>query len=330
MISFFNKTKNLYTVVLSLRLSLCLSISLTLNSVFAFEKDTTYTVFQTFQKLKKNYPDIKYIAPDDNKKIQSFENIVYKTIADRHLHMDIYRPAKSGKFPALLMIHGGGWRSGNKSMEKPMAKQIAAAGYVTIPVEYRLSLEAKYPAAIHDIKAAIRFIKDNAEQYGIDTTRIAIEGESAGGHLAMLVAMSEGFEILEGDKTGSKSTSKVHAAIDVDGIVSFLMPGSLNIERKPDSPDAFWLGGTFANNPQVWKEASPLFYVGKNSVPVLFICSDQPRFHAGRDEMIDMLQQNRIYTEKHTFDNSPHSFWLFEPWFEPTKKHILKFMKKVF
>lgn len=293
------------------------------------QTDTSYTAYQTFQKLKKNYPDIKIVHPGLNKKIQAFENVDYKIIADRHLHLDIYRPVKQGKFPALLMIHGGGWRSGNKIMERAMAQQIAAAGYVTIPVEYRLSLEAKYPTAIHDIKAAIRFVKDNAEKFGIDTTKIAVEGESAGGHLAMLVAMSAGVEKLEGDKADSKSTSKVHAVIDVDGIVSFLMPGSLNIERKPNSPDAFWLGGIFAENPIIWKEASPLFYVGKNSVPALFLCSAQPRFHAGRDEMMDMLQQQGIYSEKHTFDGSPHSFWLFDPWFEPTKKHILKFLKKI-
>ncbi len=293
-------------------------------------KDTSYTVYQTYVKLKKNNPAIRISEPIKNAGIIAAEEVVYRTLANRQLHLDIYRPAKPGKHPALMMIHGGGWRSGNKSMEHPMAQRISLNGYVTVSVEYRLSLEAKYPAAIHDIKAAIRFIKDNAEKYGIDTTRIAIEGESAGGQLAMLVAMTHGVEKLEGDAEGSKSSTKVQAVIDVDGIVSFLMPGSLNIDRKPDSPDAFWLGCTFAEQPQVWKEASPLFYVGKNSVPALFICSAQPRFHAGRDEMIDILNQNKVYSESYTLPDTPHSFWLFEPWAEPTKNYILKFLDKVF
>ncbi len=296
-----------------------------------FPVDTSYTVYQTYHKLKKNYPDIKIVYPSYNKNIKFTENVVYKTVnTNRSLHLDVYQPTKKGKYPALIMIHGGGWRSGNKEMQRPLAQKIAEHGFVTISLEYRLSLEAKYPAAIHDIKAAIRFVKENAEKYSIDTTKIAIEGESAGGHLAMLVAMSNGVEHFEGNKSGSKSSSSVHAAINVDGIVSFLMPGSLSPERKSNSPDAFWLGGTFAEKPLVWKEASPLFYAGKNSVPALFISSSVPRFHAGRDELIDMLNQYGVYSESFTIKGSPHSFWLFDPWFEPTIKYMVNFLKKIF
>lgn len=300
-----------------------------------FEKDTSYTTNQTWQKIKKKYPETKIVSAIQDRNLISKEDVVYKTIYSkndekRELHLDIYRPAQKGKFPALIMIHGGGWRSGNKSMEKPMAQHIALEGFVTIAVEYRLSLEAKYPAAIHDIKSAIRWIKDNSEQYGIDTTKIAIEGESAGGQLAMLVAMTNNVDKFEGDKNRSTSSSTVHAAIDVDGVVDFLAPNSLNTPRKPDSPDAFWLGGIFEEKPMLWKDASPIYWVGKNSVPVLFITSSVPRFHAGRDEMIDILNQNGIYSESHSIADSPHSFWLFEPWFEPTKDYILVFLTKLF
>ncbi len=329
--SVFNHTKNVRKIIVQI-LPFIILCSGNTHFVFAeFPVDTSYTVFQTYQKLKKNYPDIKIVYPSENKNIMSTENIVYKTIdTNRALQLDIYQPKKAGKYPALIMIHGGGWRSGNKNMQQAMAQAIAAEGFVTIAVEYRLSLEAKYPAAVHDIKTAIRFVKDNAEKFSIDTTKIAIEGESAGGQLALLVAMTNGILRFDGDNCGTKSTSTVHAVIDVDGIVSFLMPGSLNIERKPDSPDAFWLGGTFADKPMIWKEASPLFYVAKNSVPTLFICSSVPRFHAGRDEMIDMLSQNGIYSESHTLPDSPHSFWLFEPWFESTKEYIVRFLRNIF
>lgn len=306
-------------------------VLLSISGENKFPTDTSYTVYQTYIKLKKYYPLIKKVYPEKNNSIAAFEDLVYNSVDEnRELHLDIFRPKNKNICPALIMIHGGGWRSGNKIMQRPMAQAIATEGFVTIAVEYRLSLEAKYPAAVHDIKTAIRFVKDNAENFNIDTTKIAIEGESAGGQLAMLVAMTNGITHFDGDRCGTKSTSNVHAAIDVDGIVSFLMPGSLNIERKPDSPDAFWLGGTFADKPMIWKEASPLFYVGKNSVPTLFICSSVPRFHAGRDEMIDMLSQNDIYSESHTLTDSPHSFWLFEPWFEPTKKYIVDFLNKIF
>ena len=299
-----------------------------------FEKDTSYTTYQTWVKMQKKYPDIKIVNPIQDKNLSGIEDLIYKTVFDekgdkRDLHLDIFRPARKGKLPALIMIHGGGWRSGNKSMEKPMAQQIALQDFVTIALEYRLSLEARYPAAIHDIKAGIRWIKENAEKYGIETARIAIEGESAGGQLAMLVAMTNNLKQFEGDKAGSTYSSTVQAAIDVDGVVDFLAPNSLNTPQKPDSPGAYWLGGVFEEKPLMWKEASSIYWVGKNSVPVLFICSSVPRFHAGRDEMIDLLNQNGIYSESHTITNSPHSFWLFEPWFTPTKGYILSFLEKI-
>lgn len=298
------------------------------------QKDTSYTTQSTYLKIKKQYPNIKIVPPVYDKQLLAFEDIVYKLIhgteSTRKLHLDIYRPNDEQKRPALIMVHGGGWRSGNKSMERPMAQQIAKEGYVTIPVEYRLSPESSYPAAIYDIKAAIRWVKENAERYGVDTVRIAIEGESAGGQLASLVAMTNGMERFEGESTGYKCSSTVHAAIDVDGIVDFLAPNSLNIARKPDSPDILWLGGTFEQKPLVWKEASPIYWVRKNSVPIAFITSSVPRFHAGRDEMIDLLDQHGIYSESHQIPNSPHSFWMYEPWFEPTKGYIVGFLERVF
>lgn len=315
-------------------LSVCLTGLSVHANAHSFPTDTSYTTYQTWLKLRKNYPQIKIAATLSTDKLLQYNDVVYKTTTDsgyrRDLHLDIVRPASQKTLPALIMIHGGGWRSGNKSMEMPMAQRIALQGYVTIPVEYRLSLEAKYPAAVHDIKAAIRWVKDNAGKYGIDTTRIAIEGESAGGQLAMLVAMTNNVPGFEGEKGGSKSGSTVHAAIDVDGVVDFLAPNSLNIERKPNSADVSWLGGTFLEKPAIWKEASPAFWVSKNSVPVLFVCSSVPRFHAGRDEMIDMLNQHGIYSESVSLAGTPHSFWLFEPWMEPTVNYMLNFLNKVF
>jgi len=290
------------------------------SEAIVIPKDTSYTSYQTYQKIRKKYPIIQLLEPLNDTNLQNYEQLVYKTVnnetGDRLLHLDIFRPKNKNNYPALIMIHGGGWRSGDKSMEKPMAQQIALNGYVTIPVEYRLSLEAKYPAAIHDIKAAIRWIKDNAGKYGIDTTKIAIEGESAGGQLATLVAMTD-------------STHTIKAVIDVDGVVDFLAPNSLNTPQKPDSPGAFWLGGVFEDKPLNWKNASAIYYINKKSPPVLFIASAQPRFHAGRDEMIDILNQNGIYYESYSIPDTPHSFWLFEPWAKPTKEYILKFLNKI-
>lgn len=295
-----------------------------------YPRDTTYTVYSTYIKLKKHYPEIKIVYPEADKSVKSEENVTYKTVQEgnepRPIFLDIFRPAQKGKYPAIVMIHGGGWSSGDKSMEKPMAQQIAKKGYVAVAVEYRMSPEAKYPAAIYDIKAAIKWLKKNAERYDVDTTRMAIEGESAGGQLAALVGMTNGIQAFEDRQDDNGCSATVQAVIDVDGVVDFLSPASLNLVRKPNSADVRWFGGTFLEKPETWKQASPIFYVNKNSVPVLFITSSMPRFHAGRDEMIDLMTQNGVHTEKRNLPGSPHSFWLFEPWFQPTLQSILGFL----
>ncbi len=321
----------------------------------SFPVDSSYSIENAYQKIKKNYPGIKKVPVIVSKKIKAEYNQVYATIENspwgkRDLHLDVFSPAKAGKYPALIMVHGGGWRSGNKSMEHAMAVRIAESGFVTIPVEYRLSLEAPYPQAIFDVKAAVRWVIANAERFNIDTARIAIEGNSAGGQIAGLVGMTNGVEQFEGsvglrstlqqnDKVGqnlndnqldssSPIKSSIKAIVDIDGVMSLIAPGSLNLIRKPDSPDAAWLGGFYHEVPQIWKEASPAYWVNKNSVPVLFIQGTEPRFTAGMHEMRAFMDQYGVYSEYHPIRNSPHSFWLFDPWFEPTTKYIIDFLKK--
>jgi acetyl esterase/lipase len=301
----------------------------------AFPRDTSYTAFNAWKQLSKTNPGIKLVSLKKSENVAIEFDIVYASIkntpyGNRDLHLDIFKPKIKGKYPALLMIHGGGWRSGNKTMERPMAEYVAEHGYVAIPVEYQLSPEAKYPEAVYNIKAAIRWIKANAESYSIDTTRIAIEGNSAGGQLAALVGMTAGVSKFEGIQGTNHATSTVHAIIDIDGVIDFMAPLSLNLIRKSDSPDAFWLGGSFSEKPEIWKEASPGFWVNKKTVPILFIASSQPQFHAGRDELFGMLDQYGIYSEKQLIPNSPHTFWLYDPWFNPTVNYVITFLDKVF
>jgi acetyl esterase/lipase len=117
----------------------------------------------------------------------------------------------------------------------------------------------KYPNAIRNIKSAILWLKNHADQYDIDISRIVVAKSSAGRHLASLVGLTGSvskFELL----LASKHSTHIQAIINLDGVVDFMAPLSLSLERKPDSPDAFWLGGTFAEKPLIWKEASPIFW----------------------------------------------------------------------
>lgn len=288
--------------------------------------DTSFTVNGTFLKEVKNFPFIEIANPPVPGNIAVKENLVYKTISGRQLHLDVFYPvSKASKYPGVILIHGGGWRSGNRSQTIPIAQQLASRGYVTVAVEYRLSLEAKYPAAVQDLKAAVNWMRANASSYGLDTAYIASLGFSSGGQLAALVGTTNGDKKFEDDGMNKDMSSDVQAIIDVDGILAFKHP-----ESEEGTAAAFWLGGNYDEKPGNWVDASPLSNVNRNTAPILFINSSLPRFHAGRDDMIKKLQSLKIYSEVHTFPNTPHPFWFFNPWFEPTVNFSAKFLEKVF
>ncbi|WP_207531636.1 alpha/beta hydrolase [Desertivirga arenae] len=298
-------------------------------------RDTSYNVRKVYNQIKKNFPYATPAIDEVPAAVVAERNVVYATLANtpfgkRDLHADIFRPAKKGKYPAVIMVHGGGWRSGDKSMQVPMAEMLAAKGFVTIPVEYQLSLEATYPAAVHNIKAAVRWIKANASRYNIDTAKVAISGCSAGGQLASLVGLTNGVEKFEGTMGTNTYSSAVQAIIDFDGAISFMAPSSLNSTRSKNSPDVQWLGGLFAEKPEIWKEASPGYWATERSVPMLFLNSGLSRFHAGQDELIGQLKEWGIYHEVYKFNVNMHPFWLFHPWADESVNYMADFLDKVF
>jgi acetyl esterase/lipase len=187
-----------------------------------------------------------------------------------------------------------------------------------------LSPEAKYPAAVIDLKDALRWMKNNAEKYKLNINQIAVLGTSAGAQLATLVGVTPNSELYK--EENESISSEVQAIVNIDGIVSFIHPEA-SAEGKVAE---LWLDGSRDENPKNWKEASPLEYVDKNTPPILFINSSRPRFHAGRDDMIKILNKNNIYSEVHTLKDSPHSFWLLQPWFQPTLAYTVSFLNKIF
>ena len=212
-----------------------------------FPRDTSFTPYQAWIKIQKDFPEARIVQPQLPAGVRAEIDLVYATLPNtpygkRDLHLDLFRPEKPGKYPVLLLIHGGGWRSGNRSMDIPMAQQIAAKGYVTAAVEYRLSPEALYPAAVYDIKAAVRFLRANAKKYNIDPKRIAIGGSSAGGQLASLIGVSAGVAKFEGAEGNPGVSSAVQAIIDIDGVLDFNTPDEKgkNEEAAKKSAGALW------------------------------------------------------------------------------------------
>lgn len=287
--------------------------------------DTSYTIKSTYTKLIKHYPFITIAEAQKSKVVKEVYNIVYNKENNRALHLDAFINKKQKLNPAVIMIHGGGWKSGNKSQMQVLGQDIASKGYSCFAIEYRLSLEAKYPQAIYDVKNAIKFIKDNAKRFHVDPNKIAILGCSSGGQMAALIGTTNNNLTLEDTLNISKSTATVQAIIDIDGILAFKHP-----ESEEGQMAAFWLNGTYEENPENWENASGLTHTNKNTLPILFVNSSFNRFHAGRDDMIAILNQNKIYNEVKTIQNSPHSFWFFNPWFEETVQYTTQFLATIF
>jgi acetyl esterase/lipase len=296
-------------------------------------RDTSYTVNSTNQKILKQYPDVTPVEKALPAGISTSFNIVYSDEGARKLHLDLFMPKekkKSGR-AAILFIHGGGWRSGDRTMDHQMAAKMASLGYVTAAVEYKLSTEALYPEAIYNVKAAVKWIKENAKKYNINKNKIVLMGSSAGGQIAALAGVTTGLSRFEKNAKNKTENTKVQAVVDVDGVFDMTTPeesGKDTVESKPSAVKQ-WLGVKYKDNPALWIEASPLTYINKSTPPVLFINSSFPRFHAGRDQAIEKMNKLNIYSEVHTIAGTPHGFWFYHPWFDEMIEHTEKFLKKV-
>ncbi|MBL0182658.1 MAG: alpha/beta hydrolase [Chitinophagaceae bacterium] len=295
--------------------------------------DTSYSTNAAYRSVVKTYPNAKVVAEFHSPSVKEKRNITYCALGERKLLLDAFYPKEKSKTKrtAIIIIHGGGWRSGNRMQHYPLAQHLADLGYVCFTPEYRLSTEALYPAAIYDVKAAIRWVRKNAKKYNADTTKITVLGFSAGGELAAFMGATNGNSFYEGTADNLNYSSKVNALVDIDGTLSFVHPESgEGDDSKRTSAGTYWFGYSKKENPELWMQASPLTHTGKHNPPTLFINSSVDRMHAGQEDYSKILNGYYIYTEVHRFENSPHHFCLMDPWFEPTVKYTDDFLKKVF
>ena len=297
-------------------------------------RDTSFTVASAAVEVLARYPHAAMVFPSLPPGVAERKNLVYASIGGRNLHLDAYLPETPARRPyaGVILIHGGGWRSGDRSQAVPMAQRLAAAGYVAIAVEYRLSPEARYPAALHDLKSAVRWMRAHAPQLTLDTSRIAALGCSAGGHLAALLGTTNGDPRFEGNGGTPGHSSTIQAIVDIDGVLDFTHPAESGKDTGSARPSAgaSWFGATYWERPDLWREASPLQHAGRQTPPVLFVNSSLERYHAGRDEMIAKLQACGVPFQVHTLPDTPHPFWLFHPWFETTCGYVETFLSRIF
>lgn len=299
------------------------------------DPDNTYTPEATYQKLIGEYPFISIPDRQLPSSVKEIKNISYVRYGKRVLQLDLYLPAnKIGQArPALVFVHGGGWRSGYRTNFTPFAIAMAERGYVAATISYRLSGEAQYPAAIYDVKAAVRWLRTSAKKYAVNPDQIAIAGGSAGGQIASLTGVTAGIAKFDPQAKISSISSDVQAIINIDGLSDFTSEMARFHEddpRKNTSAAGAWFGGRYADKRELWHEASPTFYVNKNTPPILFLISTQERFSVGYKEMVEKMEPLQIPYQVTQIPNAPHSFWLFDPWLQPSVNTVVKFLDQQF
>jgi acetyl esterase/lipase len=295
----------------------------------------TYDAAHTYDKLKRDYPFIGIASAEVPAEVRKVAEQTYVQYGGRCLKLDLYLPATaagaSAPVPVVLLVHGGGWRAGFRSEFAPMAVRLAQRGYAAATISYRLSGEARYPAAIHDVRAAVRWVRTHAREYGIDPRRIVLAGGSAGGQIASLAGVTGHLDRFDPGAAESGVSSAVQAIVNIDGLSDFTSDAARATEddpKKNPSSAGAWFGGRYAEKTALWREASPIQYVRAGMPPILFIDSAQPRFSVGRDEMRARMAEVGAASQVVIPPDTPHSFWLFDPWLQPTVDATVAFLRQ--
>ncbi len=299
------------------------------------DPSNTYTPEATYQKLIGDYPFISIASRAVPESVVEVKAITYVRYGKRALQLDLYLPKniQHDPVPGIVFVHGGGWRAGYRTNFTPMAIGLAKRGYVAASITYRLSGEAQYPAAIHDVKAAIRWLRKNSKKYGVNPHQIAVAGGSAGGQIAALTGVTKGLGRFDPQMENSAISSDVQAIINIDGLSDFTSEAVRFYEddpRKSPSAAGAWFGGRYAEKTALWHEASPIYYVDENTPPILFLISAQPRFSLGHQEMIAKMRPLGVPYRVAQIPDAPHSFWLFDPWLDPAINVVHEFLLQQF
>ncbi len=241
---------------------------------------------------------------ETKKRVSLREDVVFGTGGGRDLKCDVFTPPDNpDNAPAILLIHGGAWKYGDRKQLRGYGFLIGREGFVCVATEYRLSEEARWPEPLYDIKAALRWMRANAAELGIDPNRIAVSGNSSGGHLALLTAGTQNRKEFEGGGGNPSAGTDVSAAISFYGPTELTPKGSM-LRQFVDE----FMGESRSESD--FAAASPISYASKDFPPTLFLQSNKdemvPREQSTK--MCDALVKAGAPAELHLFDHAPHDF----------------------
>ncbi len=265
------------------------------------------------------------LAQPQREGVEFTRDILYARAGEVELHLDMARPDEAAqgegkRYPALIFIHGGGWKEGHRSAYRGQIQRAARQGFVAVTITHRLTAETDesgnvkhpWPACIHDCKAAVRYLRANAAKYHIDPDRIGITGASSGGHLSLMVALTDEDDGLEGDvshivEPGGQSgevSSRVQAAVNISGPTEMV-----TCHLAPIVTPYFesLLSGPPPANPAGYIQASPIHYVTTDDPPVMTL-------HGALDKVVPVEQAHFLaHKMKLVYDdNDVHEVVIFD------------------
>ena len=254
--------------------------------------------------LRKALPDTVKVERD----------IVYATYGDRKVMLDLYLPKKpaSEKIPCIVVIHGGGWRMGDKTKFAAQAAYLADQGFAAACIGYRLLPEVTFPAPVVDCKAAVRWVRANAAKHGIDPDRIGATGGSAGGHLTAMLASSHKVAALEGEGGNPGVSSRIQAA------VAMAAPGDMSVYAQRTGTNA-----------ELAALISPMTHIDKDAAPMLLLHSTDDRTvsPSQSEAMLAKYKALGLTSDLIKIEKGGHAFWNSPQWFGDVMEKTAAFFK---
>ena len=255
------------------------------------------------------------------------ENVTYVTRGDEALTGTLYSPIGPGPYPVLVALHGGGWRLAVADIYRYLGPWLAKHGYVVFAPMYRLAKagQPSFPHAVHDVRAAVQFVKGHADELRIVKDRVGLMGESAGGHLAALVALAgdhASFRDGNADQPFGDLSTSVKVAIAVYGIFDLTQQWRHDqLTRPRDHLTELFLGTSLLEDRRLYFDASPLSYVSVNNNATAFLLAwgtedDIVDYRQQGVAFLEALKQARYFARSTVVLGAPH-YWLSDPLDEP-------------
>lgn len=235
--------------------------------------------------------------------------IEYSNPDDQHLQLNLARPKTGeGPFPAVICIHGGGFRAGKREGYDTLCVKLAERGYVAATISYRLAPRFQFPAAVHDTKAAVRWMRAHSQSYRVDQAKIGVTGGSAGGHLAQFLGVTAHVPRFEGTGGHPDQSSSVTCVVNVYGPSDFTKSYGKSVDAHEVLP--LWFGGNLETKRELHIQGSPLYWVTPDSAPTLCIHGTEDKYVAHEQAiwLVEKLKAAAVDAELLTLEGAGHGF----------------------